>query len=328
MDELFTQSSMIKAEARKIGFDGCGISKAGELTEDRERLSAWLKKHYHASMRYMENHFGKRVNPSILVENAKSVISVILNYYPAERQKDPDAPVVSKYAYGRDYHRVIRPKLKQLLQYINSEIKPAKGRGFVDSAPVLDRAWAARAGLGWIGKNSMLISPGSGSYFFIGSLIVDIELSYDSPIPDFCGDCNRCLNACPTQAIVTPHVIDSGKCISYHTIENRGEIDPELKGKFQHRVFGCDICQDVCPWNRKATPHGHSELMPITALLEMKRNDWYQLDDRQYSDVFQTSAIKRTGFQGLKRNLKFIQDEYEPDSGQTDRKFQPDSGPA
>lgn len=306
MDDLYTQSSMIKAEALRIGFDGCGICRAEELKEDKERLLQWLKNGFHASMKYMENHFEKRVDPAKLIEDARSVISVILNYYPESRQKDPDAPVVSKYAYGKDYHYVIRKKLNQLLDYINAEIKPVRGRGFVDSAPVLDRAWAARAGLGWIGKNSMLISPAKGSFYFIGSLIVDIELFYDRPIPDFCGDCTRCINACPTQAITAPRIIDSARCISYHTIENKGEIDPGLQGKFQNRVFGCDICQDVCPWNRKALPHSHSELMPVPGLLEMTKDEWQAMDEEKYNKLFSGSAIKRAKYKGIRRNLDFL----------------------
>jgi len=257
-------------------------------------------------MGYMENHFEKRVNPAKLVEDARSVISVILNYFPSKMQEDPEAPVISKYAYGKDYHGVIKRKLKDLLEYINTNIHAVKGRGFVDSAPVLDRAWAAKSGLGWIGKNSMLISPAKGSFFFIGSLIVDIELFYDRPIPDFCGDCTRCINACPTKAIVSPRIIDSGKCISYHTIENKGEIDVDLKGKFQNRAFGCDICQDVCPWNRKAIPHQVKEFEPLPRLLEMTRDEWHRLTSEQYNHLFSLSAVERAGFPNLQRNLTFI----------------------
>jgi len=306
MDDLYRQSSMIKAEALRIGFDGCGISKAGELKEDSDRLSDWLQKGFHGNMKYMENHFEKRVDPAKLVDGAKSVISVILNYFPSEKQKDPDAPVISKYAYGMDYHTVIRRMLKQLQEYINGNINPIKGRGFVDSAPVLDRAWAARSGLGWIGKNSNLISPSKGSFFFIGSLIVDIELFYDRPIPDFCGDCTRCINACPTQAIIGSRTIDSRKCISYHTIENKEDIDPQLQDKFMNRVFGCDICQDVCPWNRKAIPHKVEELKPIPGLLEMTKKDWYSINETEYDERFSKSAIKRAKYKGLRRNLEFI----------------------
>jgi epoxyqueuosine reductase len=306
VDDLYKQSSMIKAEARRIGFDGCGISKAGELSDDSVRLSDWLQKGFHATMSYMENHFEKRVNPTKLVEDARSVISVILNYFPSKGQEDQEAPVISKYAYGKDYHGVIKRKLKVLLEYINTSIKAVKGRGFVDSAPVLDRAWAARSGLGWIGKNSMLISPAQGSFFFIGTLIVDIELFYDRPIPDFCGDCTRCINACPTKAIVAPRIIDSGKCISYHTIENKGEIDVELKGKFQNRAFGCDICQDVCPWNRKAIPNSEEDFQPLPGLLEMKKDEWYDLSEKDFNVKFEQSPLKRAKYAGLKRNFRFL----------------------
>jgi epoxyqueuosine reductase len=306
MDDLVKQSSMIKAEARRLGFDGCGISHAEKLDEDARRLTDWLEKGYHGSMAYMENHAKMRVDPEKLVDGAQSVISVILNYFPSRKQEDPDAPVISTYAYGRDYHGVIRDKLKSLLKYIHSEVTPAKGRGFVDSAPVLDRAWAARAGLGWIGKNTNLISPAKGSFFFIGSLIVDIPLYYDKPIPDFCGDCNRCINACPTKAIVAPQVIDARKCISYLTIENKGNIDPAYHDQFHNRVFGCDICQDVCPWNRKAIPHQVKEFEPLPRLLEMTRNEWHNLTSEQYNHLFSLSAVQRAGFPNLQRNLAFI----------------------
>lgn len=308
MDDLYKQSSMIKAEALKIGFDGCGISKAEKLEDDSARLSDWLNNGFHATMQYMENHFDKRVDPSRLVEGAKSVISVVLNYYPSEKQQDPEAPVISKYAYGRDYHDVIRPRLRQLHDFINTHIATTNGRGFTDSAPVLERAWAARSGLGWIGKNSMLINPSAGSFFFIGVLILDIELYYDRPIPDFCGDCTRCLHACPTGAILDTRTIDSVKCISYQTIENRGEIDISLKGKFNNRVFGCDICQDVCPWNRKAIPHQTGELKPVPGLLEMKKEDWQAMDEEKYSKMFSQSAVKRAKYRGIRRNLDFIKD--------------------
>jgi len=307
MDELFNQSSMIKAEARRLGFDGCGISHAEKLDEDARYLKGWLQKNYHGTMQYMENHAELRVDPTRLVDGAISVISVILNYFPSKTQDDPEAPVISKYAYGKDYHDVIRKKLGLLLAYINRWVARARGRGFTDSGPVLDRAWAARAGLGWIGKNSNLISPSKGSFFFIGTLFVDIPLYYDKPIPDFCGDCNRCVHACPTQAIVSPRVVDSRRCISYLTIANRGEIDEKYREHFSNRVFGCDICQDVCPWNRKSIPHQVTDFEPLPGLLEMKRNDWHSLDEGGFNRIFSKSAVKRTKFSGLKRNLKFIE---------------------
>jgi len=306
MDERAKQSSMIKEVAARLGFDGCGISHAEKLDDDARHLNDWLRSNYHGTMSYMENHAEKRVDPTLLVDGAQSVISVILNYYSDKKQEDPEAPVISKYAYGNDYHDVVRGKLKQLLGIINSEITPVKGRGFVDSAPVLDRAWAARAGLGWIGKNSNLISPAKGSFFFIGTLIVDIPLHYDRPIPDFCGDCNRCIMACPTGAIIASRIIDSRRCISYLTIENRGKIDEQFKDQFKNRVFGCDICQDVCPWNRKAIPHKEHELMPLKGLLGMKKEEWYRMDEEKYKQMFSDSAVMRAKFSGLKRNLDYL----------------------
>jgi epoxyqueuosine reductase len=306
MDALTERSSTIKAEAIRLGFSGCGISKAEFLPDDAKRLQQWLDSKYHAGMSYMENHFDKRTDPSRLSEGARSVISVILNYYSRARSRDPEAPVISTYAYGKDYHQVIRKKLNALLRFMQNAMGPVSGRGFVDSAPVLDRAWAARSGLGWIGKNSNLISPESGSFFFIGNLIVDIPLQYDKPITDFCGDCNRCIRACPTNAILPGRTINANRCISYLTIENRDEISPEFAGKFRNRAFGCDICQDVCPWNRKSTPNKEEDFKPLTGLLEMKRQEWYDLDEEKYSALFAHSAIKRAKFTGLKRNLDFI----------------------
>jgi epoxyqueuosine reductase len=306
MDDLYSKSSIIKAEALRLGFDACGISRSERLKEDELRLNEWLNNGYHGSMSYMERNLEKRVDPGNLVEGAHSVISVILNYFPAEGQTDPEAPVISKYAYGKDYHEIIREKLKHLLHYIHQNVSLVNGRGFVDSAPVLDRAWAARAGLGWIGKNTNLISPTRGSFFFIGSLIVDIPLHYDKPIPDFCGDCSRCINACPTKAIVAPQVVDARKCISYLTIENKGTIDPVFRDQFHNRVFGCDICQDVCPWNRKAIPNQVKEFEPLPRLLEMTREEWHSLTREQYNQMFSLSAVERAGFPNLLRNLAFI----------------------
>jgi len=306
MDALITRSSMIKTEAIRLGFTGCGISRAGFLPDDAQRLKQWLEAHYQAGMSYMENHFDKRTDPSKLVEGAKSVISVILNYYSSARPRDPEAPLISTYAYGKDYHDVIRKKLNGLLRFMQDSMGPVSGRGFVDSAPVLDRAWAARSGLGWIGKNSNLISPEAGSFFFIGTLIVDIPLQYDNPITDFCGDCNRCIRACPTQAIMPGRMIDANRCISYLTIENKGEINPEFTGKFQNRVFGCDICQDVCPWNRKSTQNNEEEFKPLSGLLEMTRQEWYDLDEEKFRTTFAHSPVKRAKFSGLRRNLEFI----------------------
>jgi epoxyqueuosine reductase len=307
-NENKTPSQRIKEKALAIGFDDCGISKAVFLKDDSRRLKEWLLNDMHGEMHYMENHFEKRVDPTKLVEGAKSVITVLLNYYPKESQTDSEAPVLSKYAYGEDYHDVVRNKLKQLFDFINTDISPIEGRCFVDSAPVLDRVWAKKAGLGWIGKNSMLISPKHGSFVFIGHVIVNIDYDYNTnELNDFCGDCSRCIKACPTGAIVKPKIIDSRKCISYLTIEYKEEnIPEEFKDKFQNRVFGCDICQDVCPWNRKVKPTSVDEFSPSFSLLEMSRKDWGEIDEEKFKSLFKKSAVKRTKFKGLKRNLDFL----------------------
>lgn len=301
-------SLLIKEKALDLGFTDCGISKAEFLDNDAQKLEEWLSKGMHGEMQYMENHFDKRVDPTKLVDGAKSIISVFINYFPKETQKDFEAPILSKYAYGEDYHFIVRKKLKQLYNFINDNIEPINGRYFVDSAPVLDRAWAKKAGLGWIGKNSMLISPKHGSYVFIGHVIIDIELDYNTiEINDFCGDCSRCIRACPTEAIVSPKIIDSRKCISYLTIEYRGEKIPgEFEDKFQNRVFGCDICQDVCPWNRKTKPTTVEEFAPSFSLLEMTKQAWYEMDEEKFKYSFKKSAVKRTKYKGIKRNLEFL----------------------
>ena len=306
-------SDSIKAEARRLGFDRCGISKASYLESYAPHLKIWLEKGLQAGMDYMAWHTEKRLDPGKLVSGTTSVISVIMSYNTDRRQADQSAPVLSKYAYGKDYHRVIRKRLKKLLAYIQNEIHPASGRVFVDSAPVLDRAWAEKAGLGWIGKNSNLISPESGSFVFIGSVFIDLELEYDSPVSDMCGGCTKCIDACPTQAIIRPKVIDSGRCISYHTIENKGQLPESLRERFHNRVFGCDICQDICPWNRKAPVHHIDEFVPAKELLEMKREDWVHLDEERYNRIFEGSAVKRAGFEGLKRNIRFVTDRALPD---------------
>ncbi len=297
---------LIKEQAHKLGFDGCGIAKVERLKKNEAFLKEWLQKGLHAAMRYMENHFDKRVDPSELVPGAKSVVSVILNYYPKEEQRDKKAPVVAKYAYGKDYHYVIKDKLKELFSYINSEISECSGRYFTDSAPVLDRAWAERAGLGWIGKNTNLIVPYKGSYFFIGELIVDLELEYDTPVKDMCGSCTKCISACPTNALVVPYLLDSNRCISYQTIENKEGIPESFKGKFEDRVFGCDICQDVCPWNRYAKPTKEEAFNPSELFLDLNRNDWYSLDEETFNTIFKKSPLKRAKFKGIKRNLDNI----------------------
>jgi epoxyqueuosine reductase len=301
-------SQKIKSKVKELGFLDCGILPATELTEEKEHYQNWLGAGMHGEMGYMERNREKRLDPRLLYKNAKTILVVLLNYFPGETQKDPQAPIVSKYAYGTDYHFVIKDKLKKLLQFIQEEITPCNGRPFVDSAPVLERAWARRTGLGWIGKNSNLLSVEHGSFFFIGELILDAELPYDQPkiVSDHCGNCTRCIDACPTNAIVNNRVIDSRKCISYQTIELRGDLDENLKGRFENRVFGCDICQDVCPWNLKAEPHNEPDLKPEPKLLELTRDEWHAMDKPLFNQLFKKSAVKRTRFKGLKRNLEFI----------------------
>ncbi len=291
----------------RLGFMQCGIAKAGFLEEEAPKLEKWLQNNHHGQMTYMENHFDKRLDPRLLVDHAKSVISLTLNYFPAEEQTDPGAPKISKYAYGADYHEVIKEKLFELLNFINAEVGEVSGRAFVDSAPVLDRAWAKRAGIGWIGKNSNLISKNNGSFFFLAELIVDLELEYDNPFQtDHCGTCTKCIDACPTEAILSPFVIDAKKCISYLTIELRDEIDTGFKDKMDNWMFGCDICQDVCPWNRFATPHSEPRFKPNEQVLKMKREDWLDITEDVFKTIFKNSAVKRTKFKGLTRNIDFI----------------------
>ena len=300
-------ASLIKAKALQIGFNACGISRAEYLKEDSRYMDTWIKMGMHGEMGYMANHFEKRVNPRKLVEGAKSVISVLLNYFPEKAQTNSESPVISKYAYGEDYHFVMKPMLKELLKYITDEIEGVSGRVFVDSAPVLERKWASKSGLGWIGKNSMLISKEHGSFVFLGELIIDLELEYDElGSKDYCGTCTRCLDACPTGAIVRPYVVDGSKCISYFTIEKKGGIPLEMKGKFQNRVFGCDICQDVCPWNSKVKPHKLHAFEPKSDFLEKSPLDWHALSESEFQTLFRKSAIQRTKYSGFKRNLDFI----------------------
>ena len=298
-------TELIKREASRLGFDYCGISKAEFLEEEAPRLEKWLNQNMHGKMHYMDQHFDKRLDPRLLVPGAKSVISLLLNYYPTQRQ-NPEAPQFSKYAYGYDYHFVIKEKLKELLYFINENIGAVDGRAFVDSAPVMDKAWAKKSGLGWVGKNSNLITKKNGSFFFIAELILDLSLDYDTPIKDFCGSCNRCIEACPTDAIVKPYVVDGSKCISYFTIELKEQIPEEVKGKFQNWVFGCDICQDVCPWNRFSKPHQEPLFNASSSLLNMSENEWQEITQDVFDLLFKHSAVKRTKFEGLKRNLKFI----------------------
>ena len=299
-------SLQIKNKALELGFMSCGISKSEFLEEEAPRLEKWLKENRHGEMKYMENYFDKRLNPSKLSEGCKSVVSVLLNYFPNEVQKDPDAPKISKYAYGEDYHFVIKRKLNELLNFIQDEIGEVEGRMFVDSAPVMDKVWAKKSGLGWIGKNSNLISKGAGSFFFIGELLLDIELEYDHSINDFCGTCTRCLDACPTGAIIQPYVVDGSKCISYFTIGLKDAIPVAMKGQFENNMFGCDICQDVCPWNSFSKPHTEKSFFPHPDLLEMTKQEWKNISKETFDKLFKNSAVKRTKFSGLKRNIDFL----------------------
>lgn len=299
--------NFIKEQAKRLGFLSCGIAKAEFLEEEAPRVEKWLKKGYHGKMHYMENHFDKRLDPRLLVEGAKSVISLSYNYFPENQQKSKEYKL-SKYAYGQDYHYVIKDKLKELLQLINDEIGEVSGRCFVDSAPVLERSWAERSGLGWNGKNSLLIQKQEGSFFFLAELIVDIELSYDYPFQtDHCGSCTRCIDACPTQAILSNSTVDGSKCISYLTIELKDAIPNEFKNKTEGWMFGCDICQDVCPWNRFSKPHSEPLFNPHKELLEMDTRDWQELTQETFGKIFKKSAVKRTKFSGLQRNIKFLQ---------------------
>ena len=298
-------SQLIKAEAKRLGFLSCGISKAGFLEEEAPRLENWLNQNHHGEMKYMENHFDKRLNPTLLVDDAKSVISLLLNYYPSEIQ-NTDSYKISKYAYGQDYHFVIKEKLQELLQTIQTEIGAVSGRAFVDSAPVLDKAWAAKSGLGWIGKNSNLLTQQLGSFYFIAELVVDLDLEYDYATTDHCGTCTACIDACPTEAIVSPYVVDGSKCISYFTIELKENIPQEMKGKMDDWIFGCDVCQDVCPWNRFSKSNNEPLFNPNPELLYMTKKDWEEITEDTFKKVFKNSAVKRTKLDGLKRNIKFL----------------------
>lgn len=290
-----------------MGFDYCGIAKAQRLDDDALRLEQWLNKGMHGTMQYMENHFDLRIDPTKLVPGAKSVITLLLNYFP-EQHQIKNAPRIAKYAYGKDYHDVIREKLKKFTEYLKLEIGDINGRGFVDSAPVLERSWAQRSGLGWVGKNGNLISKQSGSYFFIATLITDLELEYDDAFAkDYCGTCTRCIDACPTEAILPGKVVDGSKCISYFTIELKDALIPEkMKGKFDNWMFGCDVCQDVCPWNRFSNPTTKTEFKPIPEVLNFSTKDWEELSEESFKSIFRNSPIKRAKYKGIKRNLKFI----------------------
>jgi epoxyqueuosine reductase len=300
-------TSFIKGEAKRLGFLSCGISRAEFLEEEAPLLEIWLNNDCHGEMSYMENHFDKRLDPTKLVDGAMSVISLSLNYYSDELQLDLAAPKISRYAYGEDYHSVIKSKLALLIESIQEHIGEVNGRAFVDSAPVLDKAWAKKSGLGWIGKNSNLINKKAGSFFFLAELILDLDLEYDvAPVEDHCGTCTRCIDACPTEAIVAPYVVDGSKCISYLTIELKNEIPAEFKGKMDNWMFGCDICQDVCPWNKFSVLHTEPAFIPHHDLLGINSAEWQEITQDTFNKVFKNSAVKRTKFSGLKRNIDFL----------------------
>ncbi len=300
-------SKLIKEQAKRLGFLDCGISKAGFLESEATNLEQWLANGFHGNMQYMENYFDKRLDPTLLVDGAKSVISLSYNYYP-EKHQNKDTYKLAKYAYGEDYHYVIKDKLKQLYQFIETTIGEINGRVFVDSAPVLERSWAKKAGLGWTGKHSLLISKQKGSFFFLAELIIDLELAYDHEFKtDHCGTCTKCIDACPTQAILPNNTVDGSKCISYFTIELKEALPNSVKGKFEDWMFGCDICQDVCPWNRFSEPHQEVRFLPHPDLLEMTKKDWQEITTDVFNKVFQKSAVKRTKFQGLTRNILFLE---------------------
>ncbi|WP_299397765.1 tRNA epoxyqueuosine(34) reductase QueG [uncultured Gelidibacter sp.] len=308
MNNKSKYSQLIKEEAKRLGFLSCGISEAQFLEEEAPRLERYLKNNMHGEMHYMENHFDKRLDPTKLVEGSKSVVSLLLNYFP-EAQQTENSFKLSKYAYGTDYHFVIKDKLKSLLNFIQEEIGEVHGRAFTDSAPVLDKAWAAKSGLGWIGKHTNLLTQQVGSFYFVAELIIDLDLEYDHATTDHCGTCTRCIDACPTQAITEPYVVDGSKCISYFTIELKEKIPTEFKGKFDDWMFGCDICQDVCPWNRFSKAHNEPLFNPHPELLSMTKKDWEEITEDVFRDLFKKSPVKRTKFEGLTRNIEFLREQ-------------------
>ncbi|AFL83835.1 iron-sulfur cluster binding protein, putative [Belliella baltica DSM 15883] len=301
-------AQMIKTQAKNLGFDFCGIAKAEFLEDEAPKLEAWLNQNYHGQMAYLANHFDKRLDPTKLVDGAKTVVSLIYNYFPESTlPESPSDLKIAKYAYGKDYHFVIKDKLNTLLQNLQEEIGEIGGRAFVDSAPVMERQWAQKAGLGWTGKNSLLLNKKMGSFFFLAELIIDLEVAPDLPMTiDYCGTCTKCVDACPTDAIVGSGVVDGSRCISYFTIELKEQIPYEVKGKFENWIFGCDICQDVCPWNRFSKPHQEAEFLPHPDLQQMKRKDWEEITAETFNRVFQKSAVKRTKLEGLIRNIDFV----------------------
>lgn len=330
-----THTALIKQESKRLGFDFCGISKAEFLEEEAPRLEKWLKEEKHGKMQYMENYFDLRLDPTKLMPGAKSVISLLLNYCPSEENKSPvltkasglpplqgginsllplpppagdnsQQPKISKYAYGKDYHFVIKEKLKYLITFIEQNIGAVNARGFVDSAPVMDKVWAKKSGLGWIGKHTNLISKSNGSFFFIAELIVDLDLEYDGPVADYCGTCTKCIDTCPTDAITEPYMVDGSKCISYFTIELKENIPSEMKGKFDNWMFGCDICQDICPWNSFSTPHNEPHFLPKPEILNFSKKDWEDMSEKTFKKTFADSPLARPKYEGIKRNLEFL----------------------
>jgi len=309
MSSSSEKSHFIKTKAQEMGFMYCGFSKAEKLTEEEDRLEQWLKRGMQGKMAYMENHFEKRLDPSKLVPGAKTVISLAYNYYTEQKQEDKTAPKISMYALGEDYHFVIKEKLRELVSLIQEKYGDFNARVFVDSAPILERVWAKKSGLGWIGKNTLLINKQSGSYFFLAEIVCDIELEYDGPIKDYCGTCTKCIDACPTDAIEEPYWVNGSKCISYFTIELKDEIIPtEYKGKFDNWMFGCDICQEVCPWNSFSQPHQEPRFNPSERLMKMKQKEWKELTEEVFNELFKHSPVKRTKFSGLKRTIEFLND--------------------
>ncbi len=306
MDKLLKHTNLIKQKAYELGFEEVGISKAGFLEEEAPKLEAWLNQNHHGEMGYLANHFDLRLDPSKLVPGAKSVISLSYNYFTEEKQKDLSAPKISKYAYGRDYHKVVRKKLKTFLQFIQEEIGEVAGRAFVDSAPVMERVWAKKSGLGWIGKNSLMLTKGKGSFFFLAELVIDLELLYDGPVKDYCGSCTKCIDACPTDAIVEPYQVDGSKCISYLTIELKDKLPETFSDKMENWMYGCDICQDVCPINARAKVHQEEQFKPKAELLEKSKAAWEEITEEVFVSLFEGSPVKRTKYEGLKRNIEFL----------------------
>ena len=306
--KLMNYSQLIKQKAEKFGFQSCGISKAEFLEEEAPRLEAWLNKGYHGEMNYMENHFDKRLNPTLLVDGAKSVISLSYNYFPKVKIDEINNFKISKYAYGEDYHEVIKDILKNMVAELQEEIGEFGFRVFVDSAPVLEKAWARKSGLGWVGKNANLITKKHGSFYFLAEIICDLELDYDLAVTDHCGSCRACIDACPTQAIVSDRIVDGSKCISYATIELKNEIPDYFNGKMDDWIFGCDVCQDVCPWNRFSAPTLQEKFAPNFQKLNFRKNEWKELSQELFSEIFKKSAVKRTKFSGLMRNINLLND--------------------